>query len=282
VHLIYRVRCFVFSFFLVWPVLSLAQPLTVASLNVAMAEDASAIVKELRSVEMLAEADVLLLQEVIVKEDRSVAHDVARQLGRHVVTASPDGRNSQGALAVLSRYPLSDQRVHKLKPQKLVFRSRSRVALAVTAGTPFGPVRLINTHLDTRINPAERLAQLRPALDDASCFFGPSVIGGDFNTNDMQWVSNVVPVPFPGWQAERVRVLMGSRGFHTPFQSRRATFDHLGMQLDWIYSAGLEVKDFGIQPIAFSDHHAVWARLSLSRGSSPETARSRASRPGGA
>ena len=70
-----------------------------------------------------------------------------------------------------------------------------RIALAATVFTPDGPVRVINVHLDTRINPAERVAQLAPALDDASCFYGPSVIGGDFNTNDMQWVSNVVPIP---------------------------------------------------------------------------------------
>ncbi|HYO84522.1 MAG TPA: endonuclease/exonuclease/phosphatase family protein, partial [Bryobacteraceae bacterium] len=196
--------------------------------------------------------------------------------------AAPDGPNSRSGLAVLSRYPVADQRVYRLKPQNLLFRSRSRIALAVTIAAPFGPVRIIDTHLDTRINPGERLVQLGPALDDASCFYGPSVIGGDFNTNDMQWVSNVVPVPYPGWQAERVRALMASRGFQTPFLTRRATFDHLGMQLDWIYVAGLRAEASGIIPIQLSDHHAVWARVSPVQDSGRRKERLQAARPGGA
>jgi endonuclease/exonuclease/phosphatase family metal-dependent hydrolase len=259
-----------------------AQSITVASLNLAMVTDADAIVKEIRSKPALAEADILLFQEVVVKDGAAVAERVAKMLGREMISASPDGRNSHGALAILSRLPMENPATHKLKPQNLIFRSRSRIALAVTVNTPFGRIRVINAHLDTRINPGERVAQLQAALDDASCFNGPSIIGGDFNTNDMQWVSNVVPVPWPGWQAERVRVLMEQRGYTTPFQVRRATFDHLGMQLDWIYSAGLNALASGIEPLAFSDHHAVWAKLSLVQSSSPETTRSRAARQGGA
>jgi endonuclease/exonuclease/phosphatase family metal-dependent hydrolase len=260
-----------------------AQSLTVASLNLAMVKDAETIVRNLRAAPGLNDADILFLQEVVRDGSKSVADDVAVRLGRFIAFASPDGIGTVGGLAILSRYPVRDHRIHPLKPQNLIFRSRKRIALAVTIVTPDGPVRLINAHLDTRINPAERLAQLRAALDDASCFFGPTVIGGDLNTNDMQWVSNVVPIPYPGWQASRVRILMESRGFRTPFQTRRATFKHFGMQLDWIYTNGLDATAYGIEPIAFSDHHAIWVRLvTPSRGSLRETERSRAARPGGA
>lgn len=260
-----------------------AEPsITVASLNLAMKTDVSAIATQIRALPDVHHADVLLFQEVMFQNGRSVAEPVAKQLGLHLVTAAPDGRNSRSGLAVLSRFPLVDQRIHRLKPQNLVFRSRSRISLAVTVLAPFGPVRIIDTHLDTRINPAERLAQLAPALDDASCFHGPSIIGGDFNTNDMQWVSNVVPVPFPGWQGERVRALMASRGFQTPFTTRQATFDHLGMQLDWIYAAGLRAQASGVVPCELSDHHAVWARLSPASGSAPRTEHSQAARRSGA
>ena len=37
----------------------------------------------------------------------------------------------------------------------------------------------------------------------------------------------------------RVRDLMAQNGYHTPFINRRATFDHLGMQLDWIFLRNL-------------------------------------------
>jgi endonuclease/exonuclease/phosphatase (EEP) superfamily protein YafD len=39
------------------------------------------------------------------------------------------------------------------------------------------------------------------------------------------------------------------------------TFDHLGLKLDWIFMKELKVLESGVQPIRFSDHHAVWARL---------------------
>jgi endonuclease/exonuclease/phosphatase family metal-dependent hydrolase len=239
-----------------------------------MAEDAAVIVREINAAPHLSQADVLFFQEVVEHKDASIAERVAHELGRQIVFASPDSVFGRGGVAILSRYPLVDQRVHKLKPQNLVFRSRKRIAVAATVLTPEGPVRVINVHLDTRINPGERVAQLGPALDDASCFFGPSVIGGDFNTNDMQWVSNVVPIPYRGWQGERVRILMQSRGYQTPFQSRQATFHHLGMQLDWIYVAGLQPVGHGIEPIAFSDHDAVWTRLAAR---SPDSAPSRRS-----
>lgn len=249
-----------------------AAQLNVASLNIAMVDDPELIVSEIESLPSVRDADVLFLQEVVRTNGSSVAETVAEQLDRQIVFASPDGKATKGGVAIMSRYPLQDARTYKLKPQNLIFRSRSRIALAATIETKFGPVRLVNTHLDTRINPAERLAQLGPALDDASCFFGPAIIGGDFNTNDMQWVSNVVPVPMPGWQGKRVRILMDSRGFQTPFQMRKATFDHFGMQLDWIYAAGLDTVAYGIQPVVFSDHHAIWTRLQLPPLVAEETA----------
>jgi hypothetical protein len=91
------------------------------------------------------------------------------------------------------------------------------------------------------------------------------VIGGDLNTNDMQWVSHVVPIPYPGWQAAAVRKLMLEKGFSTPFELRRATFDHLRMQLDWFFSKRLRPLRSAIQPLDFSDHHAIWAEFDIAR-----------------
>lgn len=239
------------------------EALIAASLNLAMSTDTASIARELSAHDSLRQADLLFVQEVVRERPQaeSVAEQLARLLGKEVAFSSPDEGRTQGGLAILASVPLRDVRTIRLQPQNLIFRSRKRIALAATAATRFGPVRVINTHLDTRINPAQRLSQLEPALEDAAQFRGPSVIGGDFNTNDMQWVSNVVPVPFPGWQASRLRALMASRGFTTPFQRRRATFDYLGMQLDWIYLNGLRAQASGVEPVAFSDHHAVWAQI---------------------
>jgi endonuclease/exonuclease/phosphatase family metal-dependent hydrolase len=237
--------------------------IVVASINIAKVTAVDVIAREIETKPTLLQADVLLLQEVVRATDRqpSVAELLANRLGRNVLFASPDGNTTFSGVSILSPGPLSGTRVIPLRNFNLIFRTRKRIALAATVQTVLGPVRFVNVHLDTRINPGGRVEQLRPALDDAASGQSPAVVAGDFNTNDMQWVSNVVPVPWPGWQASRVRELMAARGFETPFQVRRATFDHLGMQLDWIYSTGLTAISSGIEPLDFSDHHAVWAQL---------------------
>jgi endonuclease/exonuclease/phosphatase family metal-dependent hydrolase len=229
--------------------------LTVLTLNLAKVTETDQIARELRP------ADIYLFQEVVKTSPKlpSVAENVARKLGWNVQFGAAVSGATESGIAVVSRFTLSDPHVYKINPINLIFRSRQRALLAVTAQTPAGPVRIVCAHLDTRINPADRLRELAPAIEDGKQFSGPVLIGGDFNTNDMQWVSHVVPVPWPGWQAARVRDLMAQNGYNTPFMNRRATFDHLGMQLDWIFLRNLATIRADIVPMAFSDHHALVA-----------------------
>ncbi len=232
-----------------------APHLTVLTLNLAKVTAVDEILRELRP------ADILLFQEVVRSADShpSIAEVIARRLNMQVQFAAPDRGATGSGIAVLSRFPLTQVATYQVKPINLIFRSRKRVLLGVTAQTSVGPIRIVCAHLDTRINPADRLRELEPAIEDAKQFGGPVLIAGDLNTNDMQWVSHVVPVPWPGWQASRVRDLMAKNGFHTPFQTRRATFDHLGMQLDWIFLRNLAAVRTDIVPVDFSDHHALVA-----------------------
>src|SRR5689334_6366388 len=132
--------------------------------------------EELRATADLRNADVFLLQEAAA----GAAEGLARDLQLHVAS-SPAAPRTGDHLAILSRYPLRDIRVRQLKRYDLVFHTRSRFALSATALTPWGPVRVLNTHLDTRINSPERLAQLEAAMSEAT---GRAVIvGGDFNSN---------------------------------------------------------------------------------------------------
>jgi endonuclease/exonuclease/phosphatase family metal-dependent hydrolase len=242
---------------------SIGPIVTIASINTAKVTDIEAMAREIEAHSRLRAADVLFLQEVVRAggSELSTGELLARRLGREAVFAAPDGGKTHSGLAILAAKPLQDSKVRALKNVNLIFRTRKRIALIATANTPAGAIRVINTHLDTRINPKERLEQLGPALEEARAFVGPVIIGGDLNTNDMQWVSHVVPVPYPGWQAKAVRKLMVEQGFSTPFELRRATFDHLKMQLDWLFCARLRPSRSAIQPLVFSDHHAIWAEF---------------------
>jgi endonuclease/exonuclease/phosphatase family metal-dependent hydrolase len=239
------------------------QTLVIASLNMAKEESAEAALKDLNSASKIGQADVLLLQEVYGDDRHSIAAELADRMHRYVAFApAAPGVNDQG-LAILSRYPLHDITTHKLKACNLRFRSRHRIGLAATADSPFGPVRIIDAHLDTRINTADRLAQLEPLLAESKAFSGPRLIGGDMNTNDMYWIGNVAPVPRLGGHSQAIETFMKQHGFATPFGKCGSTFPSLGLHLDWIFSQGVENRSAGVVRIPFSDHHAVWTRLSF-------------------
>jgi endonuclease/exonuclease/phosphatase family metal-dependent hydrolase len=211
----------------------------------------------------LADADFLLMQEVSGDARGSVAQEIAHRLNRFVAFApAAPGVTDQG-LAILSRYPLRDITTRKLKACDLRFRSRNRIGLEATADTPFGAIRVIDAHLDTRVNTPDRLAQLEPLVASAGEFKGPKLIGGDLNTNDMYWLGSVCPLPKLGGHSAAIQVFMRKHGFTTPFSGCGPTFPSLGLHLDWIFLNGLSEKSAGVARVPFSDHHAVWTRIEV-------------------
>jgi endonuclease/exonuclease/phosphatase (EEP) superfamily protein YafD len=221
-------------------------------------------VRDIQAAPRLRDADVFLMQEVANESDKpSAADQVAERLG-YFAAFSPaaPGIYDQG-LAIVSRYPITDTEIKRLKVCNLRFRSRQRFALAANIRTPWGDVRVWNAHLDTRISAAERAEQLQPVADDAARHHGPRLIGGDFNTNDCIWLGNVVPVPGGPSHGKAVRRVMEQRGFATPFAKNIDTFPAFRRHLDWIFVRGLETVDSSVEPAPFSDHNAIWTRLRL-------------------
>jgi endonuclease/exonuclease/phosphatase family metal-dependent hydrolase len=237
--------------------------ISVVSLNLAKETGLGRMLRELRATPALRDADILMFQEV--KEEpvgrECAAARVASELGLHVAwaPAAPDV-NDRG-LAILSRHPLRDVQVHRLKEYNLRFRSRVRFALAATADMPRGPVRVYNAHLDTRLNSAERLEQLAGVVAASMAFNGPRIIGGDFNTNPFYWIGRVLPFPLTRPQGRGVEDYMSRHGFRNGLVTARSTYDYLGMQLDWIWVRGLEVRASRVYPVEFSDHHAIWTHV---------------------
>jgi endonuclease/exonuclease/phosphatase (EEP) superfamily protein YafD len=88
------------------------------------------------------------------------------------------------------------------------------------------------------------------------------IVGGDFNSNFFYWVEHVLPLPGRS-QAHGVRNFMVRNGFSTAIPAGETTFDYLGMHLDWIWLRGLESRASRVYPLDFSDHHAVWTRVTF-------------------
>jgi endonuclease/exonuclease/phosphatase family metal-dependent hydrolase len=243
-----------------------ADSVTVASLNIAgqpQIGDALAAWTDQRSV------DILLLQEVghpSIDGEAFVAA-LSGRLGFHAVYAPADlvsDVHTQG-LAIVSRYPLDQVRVDALKHHRLRFKSRCRIALAATTITTNGPLRMVNIHLDTRINSRNRIAQLAPVLDALHRIDGPQIIGGDFNTMNIDWFRTMWPFPYVQRQSAAVRALLASGGFHTPFTGGSPTFTFLGLPLtlDWLYLKHLEALDWSVDTVRLTDHRGVRARVTL-------------------
>lgn len=124
------------------------------------------------------DADIVALQEVEGRNrgGRSLPMAIIRdRLGLEGITASTitaaDGDYGQ---VLLSRWPLVDAVTHDLS----IAGFEPRRAIAATACTPAGEVRVIATHLGLRFG--ERSQQVRAlcaALDDER----PTVLMGDFN-----------------------------------------------------------------------------------------------------
>jgi endonuclease/exonuclease/phosphatase family metal-dependent hydrolase len=245
-----------------------SETLTIASLNVA---GQARIAEALERWTLERRIDVLLLQEVgSTSNDGEVfVTSLGERLAAHFAYASSDSPTSsrRQGLAIVSRYMLADIAVNPLNFFDLRFRSRCRIALAVTLKTGAGDVRIVNVHLDTRINSKDRLTQMAPVLAAAQAFDGPRLIGGDFNTMNIRWFRSIWPLPFLQRQSKSVRVWLGDAGFRTPFTESPATFKVLGfpMRLDWLYLNDLQPLEWGVDRVQFTDHRAVWVRVARAR-----------------
>ncbi len=249
------------------PQRSAGDVLRVATYNV-HGESAAAIGRAIRRDATLARADVLLLQEIEI-DDEHTPRELAALLGAGYVYAPGYGKGGGGShgVAILSRLALRDPYAIELPRHGVVFNSARRVAVVATVDVGDRPVRIYSVHLDNRINPADRAAQLAPVLADAaSAPTVPAVIGGDVNTSPFCWLGHVVPVPC-GVQNDRLEAAVRDSGFATPVVASGGTSKWLAMRLDAIYTRHLEVTDFGVRDsVRVSDHLPLWADIAAPLG----------------
>jgi len=217
--------------------------------------------------------DVVVLQEVgyASMDGATITTELAGRLGFHsayVPAFRRENGETQG-LAMLSRFQLDDLQTESLQSNQLRFHSPCRVVLAATMKTDVGEVRVVNVHLDTRINSESRVAQLEPILEQLRAEDGTSqIVAGDFNTSSVGWWQSTVPLPFAQQQGAAVQAAMTAEGFATPFgDDTRPTFKLAGLplRLDWIYLKRLIALDWSVDDMPFSDHRAIWTRMAAGR-----------------
>jgi endonuclease/exonuclease/phosphatase family metal-dependent hydrolase len=247
-----------------------ADTISIASINLDHQSSFEKVVHDFEAAPRVSHADIILLQEVShVEGGPSIASRLADRLGYQVAFAAEGPKVFDRGLAVVSKFPIEDSKVEWLTPFNLHFKTRHRFALAVKLRLPSGELRIWDAHLDTRINPELRLQQLQPVMDEAAKLTGPRLIGGDFNTNDFYWIDHVLPIPHGGGYRSTVRRAMAKFGFQTPFADQLVTLPIARQHLDWLFVNGMQPLSSSVEPIPFSDHHAIWAAFRVARSETP-------------
>lgn len=137
--------------------------------------------EELEDKPELADADVILLQEM----DAAGTEAIAAALERDYVYYP--GSVQQGrdfGNAVLSRWPIVDDQ-KLILPHKNPLDGRQRIAVRAVIDTPLGKLEAFSVHNETPwLGPRARLEQAKAVVDTASKAPAWAIIGGDFNTGD--------------------------------------------------------------------------------------------------
>jgi len=239
----------------------------VTTFNVEHGADVAGLSRALTETPSLATTDVLLVQEIEAYPDEagSRASHLAAALGMGYVYAPEriQGAGTHGT-AILSHWPLERVQVMRLPFADQAVSSAPRIALAADVRVGGFVLRVINMHLDTRLNISDRILQIRPAVLDAPA---PVIVGGDFNTNPYAWLGESVPEVPAGSivETDQAAVLddyMRHIDYATPTSALGPTVQFEGVvdaRLDSIYTRGVASEPGAVErSITISDHFPLF------------------------
>jgi endonuclease/exonuclease/phosphatase family metal-dependent hydrolase len=250
------------------PVFAASGTIRVVSFNIARGADPVGLAAALRAEPAVASADVWLIQETEdhAEEGAPRAELLAGALAAGWVYAP--ARYKEGGthgLAILSRFP-----IEAVEVMALPHASGGLARIAMAADIAFGGsvLRVVNVHLDTRLNITDRILQLRPALLDLP----PAVVvGGDLNTNPYRWEAGTLPVVpqetiVDTDQAPILDDYVRHLGFATPTAGSGPTEEMYGIEsrLDAIFTRDLATGATEVERgVTGSDHWPLWLDVAV-------------------
>ena len=241
-------------------------PVRIVTYNVQYGPDLAGAAAAIAGDPALASAGVILVQEIEAYpgEGATRAATLAGLLGMGFVyvPARVKGDGTHG-LAILSAFPIAN--VEKMDlPDSRRHESQHRIAIAADIAFGDRTLHVIDVHLDTKLEPSERIAQLHPAAIDAP---DTTLIGGDFNTSWIAWANGVPIIETSGAsdQGPIVDSYMAGLAFDTPTAGCGPTEHMFGVEqrLDAIYTRGLGVAFGGVVRVGPSDHWPLWVDVTV-------------------
>jgi len=223
----------------------------VVSWNIEHGRDIEGAAEDLRTIDELFDADVLLVQEVDGDAAR-VLGDLVGMDAAYLDAPAHRATGRQFGNAILSPWPI-DEVTSIPMPFVASVGGHPRIALGATIDVDGLPLRAYSIHVETvLLSLSRRAAQVAAVAAHASA--RPDldvVIGGDFNTATSRSVAVF----------DRV---MGDYGFDRLDDGAEPTFDRFGrsFRLDHLYGRGVETVSGGTAlDAATSDHQPLWAML---------------------
>jgi endonuclease/exonuclease/phosphatase family metal-dependent hydrolase len=209
----------------------------VVTFNVKFAREIDRAARLLREHEHLGRADIVALQEMDAEGTERIARALSMDYVYYPAVRHPRTDRDFGN-AILSRWPLSDDRKLVL-PYHNRFRNMQRIAVAATAATPLGPVRVYSVHLETPggIAAVNRQRQAAAVIRDARPY-ARVIVAGDFNSRAVgevfewygfRWVTRELgnTISFFAWDHVFVRGLDVVRKSAGIVRDNQGASDHL-------------------------------------------------------
>ncbi len=222
----------------------------VISWNISFSKEIEKAIEELRQVEALQGAEVILLQEM----DEAGTEAIAKALAYNYVyypasIHSRHGRNFGNA--VLSKYPIVDSEKIIL-PHRNPANDQIRIAVRALLNLGDEEMSVYSAHTETFwLGQDSRDDQVTLLSEKVDPDYSTVIVGGDFNT--------LTPA------SEQVLTdQMEIAGLEPATKGAGATvgFGRFGLQLDHIYTRGFDSLRSGVwQESEASDHYPLWVEL---------------------
>ena len=225
----------------------------IVSWNVHHAENVPGLIETLQQVEVLSQADVLLLQEIDENSTDRIAHKLLYNYVYYPATTDRSSGKYHGN-ATLSLWPiLSSAKI--VLPNSLPEIKEARVAVQATLDVSGIDVLVYNGHLETIwMLPGGSFAQIPALAEQVQDLDSFVVIGGDFNT----WTPSSIQIMDDRFNRAGLVRLTREAGY---------TFELLGVPLvmDHIFSQPVPTYSAGVwRETNLSDHYPVWALIETS------------------
>lgn len=224
----------------------------VISWNIKFAAEIETAIAELKEVEALQDADIILLQEM----DQGAAETIAQSLHYNYVyyPASIHTHHDKNfGNAILSRWPIAQpQKV--LLPHQNPKNDQRRIAVRALITVDDMQLLAYSVHTETFwLSPPKRNDQIDHLIQDIGQESQYVIVGGDFNTLTEESIADFEK-RFKLIDIERASAAVGY------------TFapGNLRFAVDHIFTKGISILETGVwRETEASDHFPVWVKLSI-------------------